>query len=387
MSKKQHRRFGDPLAPFQLSEALTSITREIYCHNSGVLLGHIQVCIVEGHMTYLQHHSENIFHHPFYGLDSVVLMGKLENSLAQHQESGWMPSESEKLRIRLLCSALMHSMGSIKQFEPSLPKHEIAAGSAGRLLGLAKWFFFISSQRLAFPIYSVSARNENLGWENFRVWLDAAYQIRHDWADKVRERKKEAEKKAFDEAMLDIKRESIRAVDKKKVWNWIALQLDGKEPAGRIATFKDLFLNGDTEITSWLSDDVDDIQFAIAKHCDVGHEIMFYITKRLNGIRSLIKDFYSSFTLITKAQKDSYGNDEQTAQEKAFFAGYDATAASLEELPAPPERKDFATLGLHMQAQAKWNILKKRWEELQKQKALRETESAKSAVNDEGVEL
>lgn len=364
MSKK-HRK---SIAAFELSEALTSVTREITCHNSGVLLGHIQVCIVEGHMTYLQSLNDNIFVHPFYGLDPVVLMSKLQSSIEQHKEAGWSPPDSERTRLCLLCSAIMHAMGVIKQFEPSLPSHQIACASAGRLLGIAKWYFFISSQRLQFPVYSVSDRNENTNWENFKFWLDSAYQIRHDWATQKREWQKEAEKKAFEEAMLDIRRESMKAVDKRKVWGWIQTQLVDKEPPGRIETWKDLFLNGDTDITSWLGDDVDDLQFAIARHADVGHEIMFYITKRLNGIRSLIKDFYSSFTLITRKQKDQYGNDEQTAQEKEFFAGFDATAAALEVLPSEPDRKDFTTLGLFMQAKARWNILKKRWDELQKSK-------------------
>jgi hypothetical protein len=348
-----------------LNEALTSFTQEIRCHHSNILLGKLQVLIVEGHLTYLQSHSDSIYLHPFYGLDSTVLIKKLENSLHQHQEAGWIPGWKEKERLRLLCSALMHTLGCIKQTGPSLPRHEIAVASAGRLLGLAKWFFFISSQRLAFPLYSVSKQNDNLEWENFRYWLDSAYEVRHSWATQSRELKREAQERTQAEILKQIKGEVYRPVDKKKVWNWIQIQLEGREPAGRLATYKELFLEGDSNPSDWLKDDVDDVQFAIATHCDQGNEIMYFIRKRLEGIKALIHDFYSSFTLLTKVQEDKYGSDEQTTQEKEFFAGFDATAEALEKLPPPPDRKDFATNGLWIQATARWNILKKRWEQMQ----------------------
>jgi hypothetical protein len=262
----------------------------------------------------------------------------------------------------------MHNLGCIKQHEPSLPRHEIAAASAGRLLGLAKWYHFISSQRLAFPIYSVSKANENLDWQNFKFWLDTAYQVRHDWATTSREHKREAKEKSQAELLKQLHGEVYRPVDKKKVWKWIQIQLEGKVPAGRIVTFQELFMDGDTNPSDWLKDDVDDLQFAIAEHCDMGNAIMFYIRKRLEGIKALINDFYSSFTLLTKAQEDKYGSDEQTSQEKEFFAGFDSTAETLEELPPMPDRKDFQTNGLWIQATARWNILKKRWDQIQQRK-------------------
>lgn len=345
---------------------LTHVTKDIYCRTSGVLLGHIQVAIVEGHMTYLQSHAESVFLHPFYGLDSVVLMKKLESSLHAHQESGWTPSEAEKLRLRLLCSAVMHHLGVLKQSEPTLPSHVIASASAGRLLGICKWFWFTSSQRLQLPQYSVSKKNENLEWQNFKFWLDGAYEVRHEWTSTSREMKRDAEKKLMEQAMSMLRSEHIRPVDKKKVWNWIALQLEGgKVHQSRIDLWKELFLTGDTNITDWHKDDVEDLQFAIAQHCDTAHEILFYVNQRLNGIKSMIQDFFGSFTLLTTVQKDHYGEEGETEEEKQFFAGFDKQAEALEELPGAPKREDFATLGLFIQAQARWNILKKRWDQMQ----------------------
>ena len=350
------------------SDALTSFTQEIRCRNSNLTLGLIQIAIVEGHMTYLQSLNEAMFFHPFYGLDSTVLIKKLEDSLHQHQETGWTPGWKEKDRLRLLCSALMHNLGCIKQHEPSLPRHEIAVASAGRLLGLAKWFFFLSSRRFAFPIYSVSKANDNLEWQNFRFWLDGAYQVRHNWATQSRELQREEQERAHALALKELKGEVYRPVDKRKVWNWINVQLEGKIPAGRLTTFKTLFMDGDTNPSDWLKDDVDDVQFAIAEHCDMGNEIMFFIRKRLEGIKGLINDFYSSFTLLTKVQEDKYGSDEQTVQEKSFFQQFDSAAETLEVLPPPPDRKDFTTNGLWLQATARHSILSKRWSQLQNQR-------------------
>lgn len=373
---------------FEFSDLFADFTKEIRCKNSNLLLGYLRVAIVEGHMTYLQSHAESIFLHPFYGLNSTVLIKKLEDSLHHHQELGWLPGEKEKDRLRLLCSALMHNLGCIKQSEPSLPRHEIAVASAGRLLGLAKWYFFVSSQRLEFPLYSVSTRNANLEWDNFKYWLDTAYEVRRNWSTVSRQRKQEDTKKAQEEALKQLRGEVYRAVDKRKVWNWIFLQIKDYEPAGRIETFKELFIEGDLNASNWIKDDVEDLQFVIANRCDLGNEIIFYIRKRLEGIKALIQDFYSGFTLLTKVQQDKFGNDGQTVQEKALLDSYDEKAEQLEVLPPAPERKDYATNGLWYKATGEWNILSKRWKQLQEEKKLTKPAPKTDLDPDsEGVEL
>jgi len=352
---------------FPLGE--TEFTKEIRCENSGILLGHLRVMIVEGHLTYVQSYEDSVFLHPFYGLNSVVLVKKLEDSLHRHQEASWNPGDREKERLRLLCSALMHNLGCIRQQEPSLPKHEIAAASASRLLSLAKWFFYISSQRLAFPTYSVSPKNANLQWENFKYWLDSAFEIRKNWASTVQQRKEETLKRAEGEALKELKSAHSRPSERKKIWGWIEVQLRGHEPEGRIQTFKEIFLDGDLNAGYWLKQDVEDLQFSLAQHCDIDNEFNLYIRERLRGIKSLIHDFNSSFTLLTKVQQDKFGSDEQTPQEKEFFKSYDETAGTLEAMPPEPERKNFATNALWFQAKARWDILGKRWKQMQEEKA------------------
>jgi hypothetical protein len=259
----------------------------------------------------------------------------------------------------------MFNLDSIKQSQPSLPSFPVAAASAGRLLGISKWFFYVSSQRLAFPLYSVSKLNDNLEWQNFKHWIDSAYQIRQDWSSKSKELKRDAEQKAMSESLKEIKSEHYKRIDTKKVWNWIWLQLDDKYEPNRIEDFKELFLNGDMEAHDWNVVNVDGLREAIYLHCDQGNEICFFIKKRLDGIAALIEDFQSSFTLVSRVGSDTFGAEGvQTPQESLFFSEFDEKAKSLEAMPEHPKREDFTSFGLFLKTQAQWNILNKRFKQL-----------------------
>lgn len=360
-----------------------SIVKTIYCQNSGVVLGNLECKIFEGQLAYMEAHSEAIYLHPFYRLSNIVLLKKLEDCLHAFQEAGWVGSNAEQMRLRLLISATMFHLDSIKQDRPTLPAFPIAAASAGRLLGITKWFFYISSQRLAFPLYSVSGLNENLQWENFKHWIDSAYEVRNAWASKSKEYKRDAEKRAMDESLREIKSEHIfKRIDTRKVWNWIELQLDDHVPPGRIETFRDCFLNGDTEAFEWTIDDVDDIREAIVQHCDRGNEICFFINKRLDGIAAIIRDFYSSFTVVSKiAGTASQFTDQQTPEEALFYSEYDKKAGELVELPGPPKREDFTSLALFLKAKAQHSILSKRFKQLKEEKS--EPESKQKGEDDD----
>lgn len=339
------------------------LTREITCKRSGVLLASLHIHLFEGQLAYLDSHTESIYLHPFYRLAPVVLIKKLEDSLHRAQESGWIQSHKEQERLCLLTSALMHALDCIKQDRATLPTYVVASASAGRLLGLAKWFFFLSTQRLEFPVYSISGKNENLGWENFKHWLDAAYQIREDWASKRRQLDQDAKKRAHEASMKEVFSESYRRVDTKKVWNWVHIQLADHFAPGRLETFKSLFLEGDLNAHEWLLDDVEDVKIALVQHCDIGNEIMHFINKRLDGIRALIKDFHSSFTLLGTKESGTFGGEGQTPEEALFLGEFDRRVEALEELPPAPTREGFATQGLFLKAQAQWNILSRRFQQ------------------------
>jgi len=345
----------------------TSVSKNIYCQNSGVILGRLDICIFEGHLAYFEAHAESTYFHPFYRLSHLVLLKKLEESLHSAQEKGWALTWREQQRLQLLVSATMVNLGCLKQQLPTLPSIAIAAGSAGRLLGLAKWFFFLSSQRFEFPTYSVSKLNGNLQWENFSVWLDAAFNIRHQWTKNKRAIELDAKRKAQEIAIKELTDEAVyKKVDIRKIWSWIALQLELHYSPGRVETFKNLFLNGDLEAFYWTEDDVDDLSVALVEHCDCGNEIMFFIRKRLNGILGLIKDYRSSFTLINATQKE-FQESEQTPQEALFIGEYDKKVEALDALPERPKRESFATMGLFLKAEAQWNILARRFKQLKGQ--------------------
>jgi len=343
------------------SPPFDSIIKTIYCQNSGVVLGNLECKIFEGQLAYMEAHSDAVYLHPFYRLSSIVLIKKLEDCLHWFQNQGWVGTNAEQLRLRLLVSATMFHLDSIKQDRATLPAFPIAAASAGRLLGLTKWFFYLSSKRLQFPLYSISGLNENIQWENFKHWIDSAYEIRHLWATKSKEYQREAEQRAMEESLREIKSEHVfKRIDTRKVWNWISLQLEDNVPPGRIETFRNLFLNGDTEASEWTIDDVDDLREAIVKFVDRGNEIMFFISKRLDGIAAIIRDFYSSFTIVSRVSGGNF-TDSQTPEEALFYSEYDKKVEGLVELPPAPKLESFQSRVLFLKAQAQWNILAKRF--------------------------
>lgn len=341
-----------------------SATKTIFCQRSGVILGRLDICIFEGHLAYFEAHSESVYLHPFYQMSHVVLVKKLSDALHQAQkEKGWVLTWREQQRVQLLVSAIMHSFGCMKQGQPSLPKFAIAAGSAGRLLGLARWFYFLSSQRMEFPQYSVSKENENMGWDNFKFWLDAAYKIRGDWQKNSRKLDQESKQRIHTQALKEIKdAEVYKRLDMRKIWKWIRIQLEDSYSPGRLTTFESLFLNGDLEIHEWLDDDIDDLKEAIFKCCDSGNTIMHFVRKRLDGMLALSKDFRSGFTLL--GGKSSKFHDEgMTDKEALFISEFDQRAAALEEMPPQPQRSGFDSQGLYLKALAQWNILKRRFDQ------------------------
>ena len=358
-----------PATGLDLSIPESQVTKVLHCSRSSVPLATINLCIVEGYGPFLERFHEAAILHPFYGLHQTVLMKKLEDALTQAHMLEWELSPHQQQRLQLLVSALMWNLDSIKQDRPGLPSFQIAVGSAQRLLQLSKWFWHVSSQRLTFPLYSVSARNSNLEWENFRYWLDSAFEVREQWAHKSKELRREAELKQTQETLEALKKHQIyRRLDLRKVWRWIFLQCEGKITAGRLKTWEPLFLEGDLQAHEWLAEDVHDLQNAIIDCCDLGNEIMYFIRERLTSILTLIRDYYGSFTLVGSSSKDAFGESSHgpTAQEVEFLSSFDSKAEALEVLPTEPQRRDFATTALFLKAQASWNITKRRWELAQK---------------------
>lgn len=346
-----------------------SVSHPIICQRSGLTMGRMELFLHEGHIAYLKTHSDAIYLHPFYNLSPVVLMNKFSDGLQQLHGEGYVASSSTKHRLQLLFSALAWSFECIKQDHPGLPSFPITVGSGERLLKLSKWFYLATSHRIELPEFHLAANNDNEGWENVKFWLDACFERRKDWETKSREFQMESLLRARTDAIKEIKSESYRRLDLNKIWNWIALQLEGEVHSTRILLWHDLFLSGDLEPENWTLDEVDDITEAVLCHCDIGNGIMHFIQSRLRGVRAVIQDFYGSFTLITRVDKNLLNDDGtpnrfktgeaemRTEKEVELLAGYEAKLDAMGELPPKPRRDQYASLGLFMKAEAQWNIL------------------------------
>lgn len=353
----------------------------IYCPRSGLALAKVEALCSHGWplINSLASTTSGLIH-PIYGMPLDKLVVKLKGELAAAEAVAWCSVDADQREIQLAMSAIMYSLDCIWQppvaathmwnrLEPSLPGWAVCVASGARLLQLASWFHYATSKRLAFPLYRISTANNNTAWQNFSTWLDDAWSVKSDWEARKDVVLEAAELKARTEALLAVKGEHIyKRIDFNRVWKWIDIQMaqDARYEAGRRETFKSIFMSGDMHPEEWTLDDVEDVQLAVLETCDMGNDIMFFIRTRLNNIRSIIQDFYSSFTLLTRVSGEAGGIDELDENEVQktgeFFAGFDKRAENLDSLPPEPKRESFATLAKFLQAQAQHRILARRYD-------------------------
>lgn len=348
-----------------------SISHHILCQRSGIAMGTMELFLHEGHIAYLQSHNESIYLHPFYNLSPAVVIRKFDEGMIALSKNGYVADLAAKHRMQLLFSAIAWSFECIKQDHPGLPSWQVTIGSGTRLLDLAKWYYYSTSNRLPLPELHLARHNENCGWENVRFWLNACYSVKEDWESKSRKVNMEALLNTKTAALKEIKSESYRRIDLNKVWSWVEVQLDGN--TRRCAFWKKLFLEGDMAPEDYTEDDVDDLIESVVSNCDLGNEIMHFIQKRLAAIKMIIRDFYGSFTLVTRfdrnlldddgrPRKEATGETEvRTKQEIELLDMYNEKLDLLGALPPKPKRESFATLGSFMKSEAQWNIMARLW--------------------------
>lgn len=367
-------------------------TKTIYCQRSGLPLASVTALCSSG-WPFLTSMQQNMLH-PIYAMPLGGLLNKFKHHLAIADQAGWMIEEHELTEVKLCMSATMYAIDCIWQppveathlwakLVPSLPGEAMSVGAANRLYNLARWYHFGTSKRLEFPKYRISKLNGNLEWQNISAWLDDAFSIKDQW-EAGRDELQHAETlRLRTDALATVHSEAVyKRVDFNKVWNWIDIQLSVNKdyPTGRRQTFKSIFMSGELHPEQWSLDDIEDVQFAVLQCCDMGNDISFFINKRLESIRQIVKDFYNGFTLLTSVGKESKGEEteaERTAT-AAFFAEYDRKAASLAEIPPEPRRADYGTMGQFAQAQAQWRILVRRFES--QQTATANTATANSII-------
>lgn len=352
-------------------------TKIIHCPRSGLPLA--TVTTICSHGWPLLSSFQTTLLHPIYNFPIEKLIIKLDSELREAEQVAWCVDPTGETEIRLTMSAIMYALEAIwqppveathlwKQLEPSLPSWAVAIGCGSRLVRLANWYHYATSKRLDFPRYRISTQNSNTKWENFGAWLDEAFEIKAAWEQGRDKLSHEDELRKRSAALLEVRADSVyKRIDFNKVWAWIDTQMkiDPRYPAGRRETFKTIFMRGDQAPEEWTVDDIEDVHFAIVETCDIGNEICFFINNRLRQIKAVIEDFYSSFTLLSKVSSEGLDAlDAVTPQEQAassnFFSGFDKRAAELETLPEAPKRDSFASYPKFLQAQAQWNILKRR---------------------------
>lgn len=344
----------------------------IYCAYSGVpLVSVTALCSLGWPML---SSMQSAMYHPIYGHSLERLISEYKAKLQVAELSEWQCYEREERDLQLLTSAIMYSLGAMwippegshAKIEPSLPAWHVVIGSGKRLASVASWYHFATSKRMKFPLYRVTKTANNLNWGNLAAWIDEAFEIKKQWEkgrvnhvmdDLTAARLKETEETVSLGSMYG-------RMDFNKIWNWVDTQMAEHPdyPAGRRATFKNLFLTGDVTPEEWTVDDVEDLQFAITATCDIGNTVTHFINKRLNGIKANIIDFFSTFVIIGDARKESAMTDLEKERTGAMLAEYDARVDELKELPAPPKPTAFASKALFYRAQAQWNILKRRFE-------------------------
>lgn len=354
----------------------TAPNKILTCARTGVPLATIST-LCSNAWPLLGHPAFTGIIHPVFGFPLDKLLVRLREQLHAAEHAEFMLIDAEIRELGITISAVMHSLDCIWMpsthsavpTQPSLPGLATIIGAGKRLLSLASWFHYATSKRMDFPLYRVSLANNNLKWENFSAWLDAAFEIKVDWEEGKEEYAQEEALRARTIALHTVSAASVyKKIDLNKVWNWIDIQLiqDGRYAAGRRETFKTVFLRGDNSPEDWTLDDVEDIQLAIVECCDVGNEINFFINTRLQAIKAIIEDFYSSFTLLSHTVSDVSNTLDMSPHEQAksneFFAAFDRRAELLSDLPAPPKRESFASLGLFLKATAQHNILARRYD-------------------------
>lgn len=359
---------ANPRAP-QVSHPV--LRQTVNCHKTGVALGVLEVCIVESAAPFVQNFQTMQMVHPFFGLSEYVILKKLEESLNFCWSRAWEVDSRQIERIQILMAVIMDRLGIYRSDEPTLPDESIAVGSAHRLFKLSKWWMDSTTRRIQFPTYSATRRNGNLHWENFKTWLDAAFEYRAAWEKAKAKVETDEELRIREAAAREARKSGGRRVNLNRIWNWLELQFRGHIPTGRIITLKEIFFTADLQPEDFLKDDIDDLAEAVIEYTDIGNDLTLYIRDRLAAMYEANKDYYDSFVVVNRA--GSFVSEKPTAleiqKENSLYKEYDDIVRDLLEPPPPPNPADFrGDVPLRLKAEARHRLLLQRWTFLQARK-------------------
>lgn len=350
---------------------ITGMRQPINCRKTGVTLGILQVAIIEGAAPFVQNFDEVQLVHPFFGTSDYHLLGKLRESLDFCWERSWEVDQRHIERVQILMVAIMDRLGCYRAETAVLPATDVAVGSSHRLWHLANWWMTSTTRRIVLPQFYVSRRNGNDRWQNFRSWLDAAFEHKTQWESQKKRLETEEELKIRESAAKEVRKIGSRRQNLTKIWNWVELQLREHVHSGRLRTFKELFFTADISPENWIKDDIDDFAEALMEHTDIGSELALFVRDRVELMYAAQEEFYSGFMVVNKAQQlfTEVKTQREEAAENALFADLDAEVSQWESLPPPPDERQFAgNLVAKLKANAQYLLRVQRWKLLQARK-------------------
>ena len=171
----------------QTASRYNQITHTINCYRSGVPLLSATTLCSNGWPLLSSEYLTGICH-PIYNFPLSKLLITLDKQIDDLDAWDYSPPVDSNLLTEtgLTMSAIMYSLECMYEppygVTPSLPSKAVITGTAKRLLSLASWYHVATSKRMGLPLYSVSKLNNNLQWENYRVWVDDAFTIKAEWS-------------------------------------------------------------------------------------------------------------------------------------------------------------------------------------------------------------
>lgn len=327
------------------------MARDILCHTircqySGVVLGKLEAYAVAGVLPYLTEWSKTLAIHPMFSMQHGKLLQFTRDEwarLAQRATDDEISdTESELLRVSFL--ALLHSLGSIRQEVPGLPALGVVVANIESLFQLASWKFFLESQRFKFPEYKVSKINGNADFKYVKDYLDVCFDVRRDYAKKVRDAIEEEKVRSTEKAIVALHGTWIKPAGKKMLWQWVRAHLPEKYQADAEGWLGTLFLGGSSAIIDFDQEDIQLAEEIIISNCPAGTGVLFAVRKRLDAILAAWKEHHTAF----EVDLEDYAEDAGL-----FINGQKVKAPH----PGPePQKQDFKNIALFYVAHAKWTI-------------------------------
>lgn len=332
------------------------VETKLHCVLSGLQIGTLQFMTTAGTAAYLSHWNGLVAKHPVFSMEYHKLFKFARHEwerLAQRAEDESI-SEAESDILRVTFLALLHSLGSIKQDDPGLPDLSTVQSNMEALLHLAGWKFYLESQRFQFPTLHICKFNRNQTLGNVKDYLDVCFELRKEYATKVRAKEEAAKVAIAEEAAKQLTSSWAKPVSKKLLWTWVQSHLPEKYKVDSQNWMATIFLGGKLAIVGWELEDIDLLEEIILSECPLGTGVMPAVRARLDEIRKIWKEYNSDFEFDLADFSDNAGmrvNGELVAEPD----------------PGPePQQSEFTSKSQYYVARGKWFMAKAAFDKYQK---------------------